>query len=115
MTSKGVDSTSEVQNGQPDVDDGDASTSSTSIRWKYTNDVLATFVVSAHIALLAASVRWGFEIPRAAWQVFVFEVVIAATWTFGPSTVEAARAAWKGESSSSNSSSSSSSEQRRPR
>jgi len=94
----------ESAGGGVDVDDGDSSTSSTRIRWKYTNDVLAFVILTAHIGVLVASLRYGFDVPQAAWQVFVLEVVIAATWTFGPGTLRAARDAWKGDSSSSSTS-----------
>lgn len=67
---------------------GDAETTSTSVRHRWTNDVLAAVIVLAHVALLAG-VANGVEVPRILWEVFALETVLAVTWAFGRETLAA--------------------------
>lgn len=68
---------------------GDAETTSTSVRWRWTNDLLAGVIVLAHVALVAGAVFGGVDVPARLWDVFAVEALLATTWAFGRETLAA--------------------------
>ncbi|MGB9987324.1 hypothetical protein [Salarchaeum japonicum] len=68
---------------------GDAETTSAKTRWRWTNDVLAGVIVAAHVTLIASTLVVDVQVPGRVWDVFVLEALLATTWAFGPSTLQA--------------------------
>jgi hypothetical protein len=74
-------------------DDGD--TTSTALRWRYTNDLVAGFYLCTFVALVALDsyqfVRLG-VVPETVRGVWLAIAGIAAAWVFGADAVRA----WRG-------------------
>ncbi|WP_232703158.1 hypothetical protein [Halobacterium wangiae] len=68
---------------------GDAETTTAATRYRWTNDLLAGIIVLAHVTLIASAVFGGVSVPKAVWDVFAVEVLLATVWAFGRETVGA--------------------------
>ncbi|MCD2202736.1 hypothetical protein [Halobacterium sp. KA-6] len=70
---------------------GNAETTSTKTRWRWTNDLLAGLVVLAQVGVLAAAMLADIEVPGRLWDVFSVTILLATTWAFGRETLTAVR------------------------
>lgn len=71
----------------------DNETRSTSVRWQYTNDVLAAGVLFAYVLLSALDGIWVVDLAAlpTAWRLGLVGIALtAAAWTFGTAAVRAA-------------------------
>jgi len=78
-----------------DADDGDGDTTSTALRWRYTNDLVAGFYLLTFVGLVALDsyqlVRLG-VVPETVRTVWLAIAGVAAAWVFGGDAVRA----WRG-------------------
>jgi len=76
-------------------DDGDGDTTSTALRWRYTNDLVAGFYLLTFVALVGLDsyqfVRLG-VVPETVRAVWLAIAGVAAAWVFGADAVRA----WRG-------------------
>jgi len=78
------------------VDETTDETTSTALRWQYTNDVIAGGYLFAYLLLTALDGVWVVDLTALPtfWRVAAWTIALtAAAWTFGGAAVEAAAGA----------------------